>query len=141
MLNENLKEDLNIMEKKIQDCLDDMEIVYKLIIKTNTEILRIENELQICELDIRLNTDFKAVGCNNKEERELYIMSIPEYREKYLVKRDLEIDLSEFRHRYGVNERQLKLYNRIYDRLKTLESYELEKDLNGNFIKVFDKKE
>ena len=49
MLNEDLKEDLNIMEKKIKDCLEDMEIVCELIVKTNAEITRIENELQLCE--------------------------------------------------------------------------------------------
>ena len=67
----------------------------------------------------------------NKEEREMYIMSIPDYRELYLQKRDLEIDLSEYRHRYGVDERQLKMYNKIYGRLLILEEYELERELNG----------
>ena len=118
-----------------------MEIASNLITKTNMEIMKTQEQLQLAEIEIRLNTDFKAVGCNNKEEREMYIMSIPDYRELYLQKRDLEIDLSEYRHRYGVDERQLKMYNKIYSRLVTLEEYELEKELNSNFIEVFDKKE
>ena len=141
MLNENLREEINELEKKIEETLKSMEIASNLITKTNMEIMKTQEQLQLAEIEIRLNTDFKAVGCNNKEEREMYIMSIPDYRELYLQKRDLEIDLSEYRHRYGVDERQLKMYNKIYSRLVTLEEYELEKELNSNFIEVFDKKE
>ena len=35
------------------------------------------------------------------------------------------------RNNYGVDERQLKMYNKIYGRLLTLEEYELERELNG----------
>ena len=125
MLNENLREEINELENKIEDILKSMEITSHLITETNVEIMKIEEQLQLAEIEIRLNTDFKAVGCNNKEEREMYIMSIPDYRELYLQKRDLEIDLSEYRHSYGVDERQLKMYNKIYGRLLTLEEYEL----------------
>ena len=141
MLNENLRDEINELEKKIEETLKSMEIVSDLITKTNIEIMKTQEQLQLAEIEIRLNTDFKAVGCNNKEEREMYIMSIPDYRELYLQKRDLEIDLSEYRHRYGVDERQLKMYNKIYSRLVTLEEYELERELNGDFVTVFDKNE
>lgn len=141
MLNENLREEINELEKKIEETLKGMEITSDLITKTGIEIMKTQEQLQLAEIEIRLNTDFKAVGCNNKEEREMYIMSIPDYRELYLQKRDLEIDLSEYRHRYGVDERQLKMYNKIYSRLVTLEEYELERELNGNFVKVFNKDE
>lgn len=141
MLNENLREEINELEKKIEETLKSMEITSNLITKTNIEIMKTQDQLQLAEMEIRLNTDFKAVGCNNKEEREMYIMSIPEYRELYLQKRDLEIDLSEYKHRYGVDERQLKMYNKIYSRLANLEEYELEKELNGNFVEVFGKNE
>ena len=141
MLNENLRDEINELEKKIEETLKSMEIASDLITKTNMEIMKIQEQLQLAEIEIRLNTDFKAVGCNNKEEREMYIMSIPDYRELYIQKRDLEIDLSEYRRRYGVDERQLKMYNKIYSRLVTLEEYELERELNGDFVKVFDKNE
>lgn len=141
MLNENLREEINELEKKIEETLRSMEITSDLITKTNIEIVKTQDQLQLAEMEIRLNTDFKAVGCNNKEEREMYIMSIPDYRELYLQKRDLEIDLSEYKHRYGVDERQLKMYNKIYSRLVNLEEYELEKELNGNFVEVFGKNE
>lgn len=141
MLNENLREEINELEKKIEETLKSMEITSNLITKTNIEIMKTQDQLQLAEMEIRLNTDFKAVGCNNKEEREMYIMSIPDYRELYLQKRDLEIDLSEYKHRYGVDERQLKMYNKIYSRLANLEEYELEKELNGNFVEVFGKNE
>lgn len=141
MLNENLREEINELEKKIEETLKGMEITSDLITKTGIEIMKTQEQLQLAEIEIRLNTDFKAVGCNNKEEREMYIMSIPDYRELYLQKRDLEIDLSEYRHRYGVDERQLKMYNKIYSRLVTLEEYELEREVNGNFVKVFNKDE
>ena len=141
MLNENLREEINELEKKIEETLKSMEITSDLITKTGTEIMKTQEQLQLAEIEIRLNTDFKAVGCNNKEEREMYIMSIPDYRELYLQKRDLEIDLSEYKHRYGVDERQLKMYNKIYSRLVNLEEYELEKELNGNFVEVFGKNE
>lgn len=131
MLNENLREEINELEKKIEETLKSMEIVSDLISKTNIEIMKTQEQLQLAEIEIRLNTDFKAVGCNNKEEREMYIMSIPDYRELFLQKRDLEIDLFEYRHRYGTDERQLKMYNKIYGRLLTLEEYELERELNG----------
>ena len=135
MLNENLREEINELEKKIEETLKSMEIASDLITKTNMEIMKIQEQLQLAEIEIRLNTDFKAVGCNNKEEREMYIMSIPDYRELYIQKRDLEIDLSEYRHRYGVDERQLKMYNKIYGRLLILEEYELERELNGSECK------
>lgn len=141
MLNENLRDEINELEKKIEETLKSMEIASDLITKTSIEIMKTQEQLQLAEIEIRLNTDFKAVGCNNKEEREMYIMSIPDYRELYLQKRDLEIDLSEYRHRYGVDERQLKMYNKIYSRLVTLEEYELERELNGDFVTVFDKNE
>lgn len=141
MLNENLRDEINELEKKIEETLKSMEIASDLITKTSIEIMKTQEQLQLAEIEIRLNTDFKAVGCNNKEEREMYIMSIPDYRELYLQKRDLEIDLSEYRHRYGVDERQLKMYNKIYSRLVTLEEYELEREFNGDFVKVFDKNE
>lgn len=141
MLNENLRDEINELEKKIEETLKSMEIASDLITKTSIEIMKTQEQLQLAEIEIRLNTDFKAVGCNNKEEREMYIMSIPDYRELYLQKRDLEIDLSEYRHRYGVDERQLKMYNKIYSRLVTLEEHELERELNGDFVTVFDKNE
>ncbi len=135
MLNENLIEEINGLEKKIEETLESMEITSSLITKTNAEIMKTKEQLQLAEMEIRLNTDFKAVGCNNKEEREMYIMSIPDYRELYCLKRDLEIDLSEYRHRYGVDEKQLEMYYMFYSRLVNLEEYELERELNKELIK------
>lgn len=121
MIDKNIEQEINELEQKIKETLESMEIVSNWIVKTNIEIMEVEEQLQLEEIEIRLTTDFKAVGCKNKEEREMYIMSIPEYRELYLQKRDLEIALSEYRHRYGVDERHLKMLNRIYDRLVNLE--------------------
>lgn len=131
MINENLKEVLNLTEEKIEELVGSMEIASSFITKTSVDILKIKKQLELVETEIRLNTDFKAVGCNNKEERESYILTVPEYRELYLQKRDLEVDLLEYKHRYSTDERELEMYYKFYFRMMVLEEYDLKKELKG----------
>lgn len=118
---QTLNDEINRVSSEINSCLESLEIGSKLMIETTKNLIEKEDELQECEFKIRMETDFKSVGCNNKEERELYITHVPEYKKLYLEKRDLENDLAEYKHRVNVDERNLKFYNRLYDRLSNLE--------------------
>lgn len=108
---------IELIDKKIKD----IDIVGKKLVDTNKDLFKVENNLLIIENTIRQNTNFKELGLTNKESRELYIKNHDDMRVTLKHKQDLENSINEYKHILDVLNKELKLYNRVFDRTVKLE--------------------
>lgn len=108
---------IDLIDKKIKD----IDIVGKKLVDTNKDLFKVENNLLIIENTIRQNTNFKELGLTNKESRELYIKNHDDMRVTLKLKQDLENSINEYKHILDVLNKELKLYNRVFDRTVSLE--------------------
>lgn len=108
---------IELIDKKIKD----IDIVGKKLVDTNKDLFKVENNLLIIENTIRQNTNFKELGLTNKESRELYIKNHDDMRVTLKLKQDLENSINEYKHILDVLNKELKLYNRVFDRTVKLE--------------------
>lgn len=110
------------IESRIIQSMNDMEISNKFIIDLNDELFELECQLNDLEFNIRMTTDWKSVGCSNKEERELYVKNNPKIVSIIAKKRDLEHQINEYKHMYSVADRNLKFANRLFDYYSKIEN-------------------
>lgn len=108
---------IELIDKKIKD----IDIVGKKLVDTNKDLFKVENNLLIIENTIRQNTNFKELGLTNKESRELYIKNHDDMRVTLKLKQDLENSINEYKHILDILNKELKLYNRVFDRAVKLE--------------------
>lgn len=108
---------IELIDKKIKD----IDIVGKKLVDTNKDLFKVENNLLIIENTIRQNTNFKELGLTNKESRELYIKNHDDMRVTLKLKQDLENSINEYKHILDILNKELKLYNRVFDRTVSLE--------------------
>lgn len=116
-MNYNADKLIELIDKKIKD----IDIVGKKLVDTNKDLFKVENNLLIIENTIRQNTNFKELGLTNKESRELYIKNHDDMRVTLKLKQDLENSINEYKHILDILNKELKLYNRVFDRTVSLE--------------------
>lgn len=128
MLIEEITDRLNGLEILIEERIKDIETVSNFIAKNTIQLNQLEYELDEVEFDIRTSiSNWKDVGCNNKEERELYVKTRDEYKLILFDIQRINNDIIEYKHTLDVAEKELKFYNRMYDRYSKLEDNTLSK--------------
>lgn len=118
---ENLYDKLSGLEILIEKRIKDIQIVSNFIAKNTIELNKLEYELSETEFEIRNTSNWKELGLKNKEERELYVKTRDEYKLILFDIQSINNDIIEYKQVLDVAEKELKFYNRLYDRYVNLE--------------------
>lgn len=118
---EDINDKLNGLQELIDKRIKDIDVTGSFIAKNTATINYLELDLNEVEFDIRNTSNWTELGLKNKEERELYVKTRDEYKAILFEIQSIENDLIEYKHILSVLEKELKFYNRLYDRYSNLE--------------------